>query len=300
MNRQLIRASAQGIAGIAAVRAMLATNPDDADVSIAERRARLVAFAAAAPPPPETVREHDFAGVRVLCATPVGAHGRLVYLHGGAYVLGSADTHLRLGASYARASGTELVAIDYRLAPEHPYPAAIDDALAVWRALDDGVPTALVGDSAGGGLALALSVRLRAEGLDMPRALAVTSPWVDLTLTAQSIEARSDVELMLSKRGLALDAERYRGELPADDPLVSPLFADLKGLPPTLIQVGSDEILHDDSVALAKRLDAVGVEVQLEVWQGMAHAWAAFGDTVPEAAVSVANLGRFIRARLDA
>lgn len=300
MKREDIRASARGVAGIAAVRAMLSTNPDDADVPVADRRARLAAFAAAAPPSPEPVREERVGGVRALRLIPDGACGRIVYLHGGAYVLGSADTHIRLGSTYARASGAELVSVNYRLAPEHPYPAAIDDAVAIWSALGDKVPTALLGDSAGGGLALALAVRLRDEGLLMPAALAVTSPWIDLTLTAESIDGRSNVEIMLSRRGLALDAHRYRGNIPANDRRVSPLFADLKGLPPTMIQVGSDEVLYDDSIALADRLGGAGVDVRLEVWHGMAHAWAAFGEAVPEAALSVTSLGRFIRERLDA
>ena len=300
MKRETISASAQGIAGIAAMRAMLAAHPDDADVSVADRRARLAAFAAAAPPPLEPTREAEIGGVRVLGLNPDGARGRIVYLHGGAYVLGSADTHLRLGAAYARAAGAELIAVDYALAPEHPYPAALDDAAAVWRALDDGVPTVLIGDSAGGGLALALAVHLRAAGSRPPVALAITSPWVDLTLTAPSIVGRADVEIMLSKRGLALDADRYRGEVAANDPRVSPLFADLSGLPPTLIQVGSNEILYDDALQLAARLETAKVDVRLQIWDGMAHAWAAFGNAVPEAAASIADVGQFVRQRLDA
>ena len=300
MTPKIIPASAAGLAGIATVRAMLAANPDDADVSVADRRARLAAFAAAAPPPPEPVHEDRCGGVRVLRVAPASARGRIVYLHGGAYVLGSADTHLRLAAAYARASEAEVVAVDYRLAPEHPWPAALDDAVAVWRALADDTPTALLGESAGGGLALAVAIALRDDGAATPCALAVTSPWVDLTLTAASIDARADVELMLSRRGLALDADRYRGAIFADDPRVSPLFADLAGLPPTLIQVGSAEILYDDAVALVKRLTAADVPVCLQQWQGMGHAWAAFGEAVPEAAASVADVGRVLRAALDA
>lgn len=300
MTPEFIPASPQGLAGIATVRAMLAGNPDDADVPVAERRARLAAFADAAPPPPGRVVEERIGGVRVLRLAPDGARGRVVYLHGGAYVLGSADTHIRLGAAYARASGAELVAVDYRLAPEHPYPGALDDAVAVCRNLAADMPFALVGDSAGGGLALALALRLRDDRLPMPFALAVTSPWVDLSLSAPSIHDRAAMEIMLSRRGLALDADRYRGAIRARDPRVSPLFADLEDVPPTLIQVGSAEILYDDALALASRLDAAAVPVRLQVWQDMAHAWAAFGDAVPEAAASVAALGAFVRARLDA
>ncbi len=301
MKPEIMPASPQGIAGIAAVRAMLAANPDDADVSLADRRARLAAFAALSPPPIEPVVEDRIGGVRVLRVTPPDANGRIVYLHGGAYVLGSAETHLRLGAAYARASGAEAIVVDYRLAPEYPYPAAIEDALAVWRGISgDGVPTALAGDSAGGGLVLALAIAIRDAGLPPPAALAITSPWVDLTLNAPSITARAKAELMLSQRGLALDADRYRGAVPAGDPRVSPLFAELKGLPPTMIQVGEAEILYDDALELATRLHAAGIAVRLQAWQEMGHAWAAFGDAVPEAAMSIAGLGGFLRERLAA
>lgn len=301
MTPEFIASSAVGLTGVAAIRAMLAANPDDADTDLATRRARLAAFAAAAPASPEPIVEAQIGGVRVLRIMPPAARGRIVYLHGGAYVLGSADTHARLAGAYARASGTEVIAVDYRLAPEHPHPAAVDDAVAVWNALaGDGVPTALIGDSAGGGLVLATALRLRDAGAMHPVALAMTSPWVDLTLTADSIDARAATEVMLSRRGLALDADRYRGALPSDDPRVSPLHADLSGLPPVFIQVGSEEILHDDSAALATRLEAAGVPVRWQVWEGMAHAWAAFGDAVPEAAASVAQLGTFVRETLDA
>ena len=301
MTPEIIEASQQGLAGVAAIRAMLAVNPDDADSDLATRRARLAAFASAAPAPPEAIVEDRIAGVRVLRIAAPGARGRIVYLHGGAYVLGSADTHARLAAACARASDAEAIAVDYRLAPEHPYPAAVDDAWAVWRALSaEDVPTALVGDSAGGGLVLALAVRLRDAGARMPLALAVTSPWVDLTLTAASLTERDAAEVMLSRRGLALDADRYRADMPADDPLVSPMLADLAGLPPVFIQVGTEEILYDDGATLATLLEAAGVPVRLQVWQGMAHAWAAFGEAVPEAAASVAQFGDFVRARLDA
>ncbi len=307
MTPEIIAPSKAGLAGVAAIRAMLSLNPDDADTDLATRRARLAAFAAAAPAPTEPVVEARIGGVRVLRIAPAGAgagagtRGRIVYLHGGAYVLGSADTHARLAAAFAHASGAEVIAVDYRLAPEHPYPAAVDDAVAVWSALaGDDVPTALIGDSAGGGLVLATALRLRDTGAVKPVALAMTSPWVDLTVSAASLTERADEEVMLSQAGLALDASRYRGALPAADPRVSPLFADLAGLPPVFVQVGSAEILFDDAMSLATRLGEAGVAVRLQVWEGMAHAWAAYGDAVPEAAASVAALGDFVRERLAA
>lgn len=299
MTTETIAASPEGLKGIATFRAMLAGQPDDADTDLATRRARLIAFAAAAPKPVGVeITEHDVGGVRALRIDPPHSKGQALYLHGGAYVLGSADTHLRLAASYALASGARVWSVDYRLAPEHPYPAGLDDATKVWRAVHNGMPSAIIGDSAGGGLALALAVRIRDEALLQPAALALISPWADLTLTNDAIKAKADVEIMLSQRGLAMDADRYRGDIDAADPRISPLRAEMRGLPPTFIQVGTDEILFDDSKILAERMDVSGVAVYLQIWQGMAHAWPAFGDAVPEAAASVAALGAFCRMHL--
>jgi epsilon-lactone hydrolase len=299
MTIETITATPQGIQGIAAVRAMLAGQPDDSDTDLPTRRARLAAFAAAAPKPVGVdIAELRIAGVRVLRIDPPQARGQALFLHGGAYVLGSADTHLRLAAHYALASGARVWAVDYRLAPEHPYPAALFDALAVWRGVAATEPTAIIGDSAGGGLALALAVHIRDRKLGAPAALGLVSPWADLTLSSDAVITRSDVEIMLSKRGLALDAERYRGDIEVTDPRISPLYADMTQLPPTFIQVGTDEILFDDSAQLAERIEAAGGHVHLQIWEGMAHAWPAFSDTVPEAAASIAAMGTFCRHRL--
>ncbi len=299
MTTKTIAASVEGLRGIATLRAMLAGQPDDADTDLATRRARILAFAAAAPKPAGvTIAELRMNGVRTLRIDPPAWQGQAVYLHGGAYVLGSADTHLRLAANYALASGARVWSVDYRLAPEHPYPAALDDAAAVWRGVQDGTPTAIIGDSAGGGLALALALHIRDLKLVWPVALALVSPWADLTLTNESMATKAEVEIMLSKRGLALDADRYRGSIDAADPQVSPLRASMKGLPPTFIQVGTEEILFEDSKLIAERIETVGGCVHLQIWQGMAHAWPAFGDAIPEAAASIAALGAFCRERL--
>jgi epsilon-lactone hydrolase len=299
MTIETIKASPQGIQGIAAVRAMLAGQPDDADTDLATRRARLVALSAATPKPVGVdIAELRINGVRVLRIDPPQARGQALYLHGGAYVLGSADTHLRLAAHYALASGARVWSVDYRLAPEHPYPAALDDALAVWPGAREAEPTAVIGDSAGGGLALALAQQIRDHGLGAPAALALVSPWADLTLSNNAITAKAAVEIMLSRRGLALDADRYSGAIDVADPRISPLYADMAHLPPTFIQVGTDEMLFDDSMLLAARIEAAGGSVHLQIWEGMAHAWPAFGDAVPEAAASIAALGTFCRDRL--
>lgn len=299
MTVETIAASPEGLKGVAAFRAMLAGQPDDAETDLATRRARLVAFAASAPKPTGVeIGDTRVGGVRVLRIDPPEYRGQALYLHGGAYVLGSADTHLRLAAGYALASGARVWVVDYRLAPEHSYPAALDDAVAVWRGLPAG-PAAIIGDSAGGGLALALAQRIRRDRLQQPAGLALVSPWADLTLTNESISAKAKAEIMLSKRGLAKDADRYRGTLDASDPGISPLLGDMTGLPPTFIQVGTEEILYDDSRLLAERITAAGGLAHLQIWQGMAHAWPAFGAAVPEAAASIDALGAFCRKRLS-
>lgn len=299
MSSETILPSPEGLKGIAGFRAMLAGQPDDADTDLEIRRARLAAFAAAAPRPVGVgITDMRVDTVRLLRIDPPDHQGQALYLHGGAYVLGSADTHLRLAANYALASGARVWAVDYRLAPEHPYPAALDDALAVWHAVREAGPTAIIGDSAGGGLALALAVEIRDRALGAPAALALVSPWADLTLSSKAVTVNADLEIMLSKRGLALDANRYRGAIDAGSPKISPLYADMAQLPPTFIQVGTDEILFDDSALLAGRIAAAGGNVHLQIWEGMAHAWPAFGENVPEAAASITALGKYCREQL--
>ena len=296
MTTETIPASPEGLKGVATFRAMLHGQPDDADTDLATRRARLAAFAAAAPKPTGvTITDMRVGDVRTLRIDPPSWTGQAVFLHGGAYVLGSADTHLRLAANYALASGARIWSVDYRLAPEHPYPGAIDDAVMVALGIDTTIPTAIIGDSAGGGLALALALRLRDEELSSPVALALVSPWADLTLTNKSIEDKAAEEIMLSKRGLTLDADRYGGDIDAVDPRISPLRASMHGLPATFVQVGSAEILLDDSRLIAENIEAASGNVHLQIWQGMTHAWPAYGEVVPEAAASVRALGAFCR-----
>jgi epsilon-lactone hydrolase len=296
MTIRTIPSSPAGRAGIAAIRAMLATR-DDAATPLVERRAGLEAFAAQAPMPSGvTATEEVLGGRPALRIAPLEPRGRALFLHGGAYVLGSARSHAGLAARYALASGATFYVLDYRLAPEHPYPAALDDALAAYEELAGGKePLALVGDSAGGGLSLALAVALRDRQAPAPVAVAITSPWCDLTLSGESMTARAGEEIMLSRAGLAQDADRYRGDRAAADPAVSPLFAELAGLPPSLIQVGTHEVLLDDARRLHDRLEQAGVAVTLELWDDMGHAWAASGTAGPNAAQSIRDLGAFLR-----
>lgn len=300
MRTEIISASPEGLKGVAEFRAMLAGQPDDADTDLAVRRARLAAFAiAAAAPTGVTITDKLLGNVRVLQIDPPNWQGQAVFLHGGAYVLGSADTHLRTAAKYALASGARVLSVDYRLAPEHPYPAALNDALEVWNEVGELMPSAVIGDSAGGGLALALSVEILRKRLPVSAAVALISPWADLTLTNDSIDAMATAEIMLSKRGLEKDAERYRGSIDASDPVVSPALADLHGMPPVLIQVGTDEILFDDARLVADRIDAAAGNVHLQIWDGMTHAWPAYGDAVPEAGASIQAVGSFCRKWLS-
>lgn len=223
----------------------------------------------------------------------------VLYLHGGAYVSGSLESHRNIGARLAVAAGAPLLALDYRLAPEDPFPAAINDAIAAWTWLvtDGGIGAARVaicGDSAGGGLTTATMIALRDAGAPLPAAAALLSPWVDLGCRGTSHSARADIEPMLRTQFLEADAKRYAGsDGDVLHPLVSPVEADLSSLPPVLIHVGTDEILFDDAVTLHERLDAAGVDSQLDVWPDMFHVWHGC-PLLPEAHEAVRQIGRFV------
>lgn len=299
MTRRFVASSARGRAGLEQVRAMLRARGDDHDTPLATRRAALAAFAAGAPPPQGvTCEDEALGGVRALRIAPVRSTARTVlYLHGGAYVLGSPQTHKGLAARFAVKTPATVHALDYRLAPEHPYPAALEDAVASAQALGEHAGAfGLLGDSAGGGLALASVVALRDRGMPLPDRLALVSPWVDLALTGASMDACAAVDVMLGRQGLQADAARYRDALPAADPRISPLFADLAGLPPVFIQVGDAEVLYDDAVRLADALAAANVTVTLEIWSDMTHAWAAFPSLIPEADAAVESVAAFLAA----
>jgi epsilon-lactone hydrolase len=227
----------------------------------------------------------------------------LLYLHGGGFVIGSTGTHRSLVARLAAASGTRALSLDYRLAPEAPFPAALDDALAAYALLRrTGLAAeriAVAGDSAGGGLAVSLLVALRARGEALPAAALLLSPWVDLTLSGESMRTRAATDCVLTPEWLRRMAERYAAGVAADDARLSPLGADLTGLPPILIQVGSDEILADDSIRLAAALRAAGVAARLDIAAGLFHAYPMGAPFVPEARVAIAEAGEFLRRRLS-
>jgi epsilon-lactone hydrolase len=223
----------------------------------------------------------------------------LLYLHGGGYIAGSPSVYRHLAWRLALAVGAQVLAPDYRLAPEHPFPAALDDALAAYLwLLAEGVEprqVAVVGDSAGGGLAFALLLRLRDQNRPLPAAVAALSPWTDLALTGASLRGNAKADPMLDVAELPRVVRSYLGGADPRHPWASPIYGDLAGLPPALIQVGSDEILRDDAARLAERLDLAGGTVRLEIWPRMPHVWHLFAPMLPEARRAIGHVGDFLR-----
>ena len=228
---------------------------------------------------------------------PPALTGVVLYLHGGAYCIGGPRTHRALTARIAKASGLPVFALDYRLAPEHPFPAALDDALAAYHALHAIGPVVLAGDSAGGGLALAVALALRDAGSPPPAAIALLSPWVDLVRQAQPM-VEPPGEAMLSEAWAQACAAHYLAGAPAAMQLASPLRAELRGLPPTLIQAGTDELLHGQALQLHERLLDAGVEVRCEITAGRWHVFQIHGGALRSADEAIARLARFALAAL--
>ena len=225
----------------------------------------------------------------------------ILYLHGGGYVLGSINTHRAMIARIARASNARALAIDYRLAPEHPFPAAVEDATAAYKwLLAQGYKPAkivIAGDSAGGGLALATLIALRDAKQPMPAGCVPISPWTDLEGTGDSIRTKAAKDPMVQQDNLAGSAKQYIGGADPKNPLLSPLHADYRGLPPMLIHVGEAEILLDDATRVAERAKRAGVDVQLEVWDDMIHVWHVFAKILPEGQQAIDKIGKFVVAR---
>ncbi|MGW3285293.1 alpha/beta hydrolase [Streptomyces sp. NPDC001002] len=273
--------------------------------SVDEQRRQLRELTSAQPLPPEvTVKSGELGSVPVSEVTVDGVEPRhvVLYFHGGVYVLGDALSAAGLASQVGRRTGARAFSVDYRLAPEHPYPAAVDDALAAYEALlrDGTAPSDIVfaGESAGGGLAVATLVNAREHGLPLPAATYAMSPYADLTLAGTSIDAKHDVDPLLSRELLEPRVSDYTAGGDAGLGLISPVFADLSGLPPLLIQVGSHEVLLDDAVRLAQQAAAADVEVTLEVTPGVPHVFQAYGPLLDEATVALDSAGRFLTARL--
>jgi acetyl esterase/lipase len=226
----------------------------------------------------------------------------ILYFHGGAYISMSARTHRAITSRLAAWSGAALFALDYRLAPEHPFPAALQDAIAAYRAIiETGIsPSQIVvaGDSAGGGLALSLLLALRDAGMKLPAAAVLFSPSTDLAATGESIVGNSDADAMFFGPWIAAVAQHYLAGTPATNPLASPVYGDLTGLPALLIQVGDSEVLLDDSRRVHDKARRSGVECRLQLWRGVPHGWQIFASFLPEASAALRDAGAFIRAQL--
>jgi len=225
----------------------------------------------------------------------------ILYLHGGGYAIGSLNTHRRLAYDISAASAAKVLLIDYRLAPEHPFPAAVDDAAAAWRwLLQQGFSAsrlAIAGDSAGGGLTIATLVNLRDKKLLLPACAVALSPWVDLEGLGNSITTRAAQDPMVQKDGLMWMAKMYLAGQDPKTPLAAPLHADLKDLPPVLIQVGSAETLLDDAIRVAEKMHAAGVDARLAIWPNMLHVFPLFAPILSEGRDGCIEIGNFIRSK---
>jgi monoterpene epsilon-lactone hydrolase len=248
-----------------------------------ERRVGIDALGAAVPPPESCLVEPITLGgvpAEKIAPRDAAADRTIFYLHGGGYCIGGPASHRTMAARMAEAAGATAFVVDYRLAPEHPFPAAHDDALAAWRALlalgRDPARTVIAGDSAGGGLSVACAVAARDAGLPLPAALHLISPWANLTNASPAYAAKAETDFVITQQGIDEFADGYLGAGDRRNPRASPLFADLAGLPPMLIQVGSEEVLMSDSIQLAERAGFAQVDVTLRIWPDMIHIWPFF------------------------
>ncbi|MFA6206777.1 MAG: alpha/beta hydrolase [Methylocystis sp.] len=290
--------------GIDDIRALLSAKPRP--VGWPTRRARIEEVGAAWPVAPDISLEPasiDGIAAEWSCAPTSDPSRALLFFHGGGYCSGSIVSHRRMATEAGRAAGARTLAVEFRLAPEHPFPAAYDDALAAWRFLrEQGFAArqiAVGGDSAGAGLTLALLMRLRDLKEPLPACAWLVSPWTDLTLSGETLATKDDADPLLHKAYLEDLAQAY---VPAGvdrhDPRVSPLFGDLRDLPPLMIQVGSNETLLADSTRLAAAAGAADVSVTLEIWPRMIHAWHLWNARLEEGRRALAHAGAFIQARL--
>ena len=281
---------------------MLKAQPLNPEQSIEQTRAGFEQMAAMMPVEADVKCEPvNAGGVKSEWVTAPGADaGRaILYLHGGGYVIGSINTHRSLAGRLSRAAKARVLVIDYRLAPEHPHPAAVDDAVAAYRwMLAQGLKPnriAVSGDSAGGGLTVATLVAIRDAKLPLPAAGAPISPWVDMEGIGDSMTSKAAADPIVQKDGLLNMAKAYLGGKDARTPLAAPLYADLSGLPPLLIQVGTAETLLDDASRLAERAKKAGVKVTYEPWENMIHVWHLFAPMLDEGKQAIDRIGEFVR-----
>jgi monoterpene epsilon-lactone hydrolase len=291
---------------LAVIEDQLRGAPDFSKMPIDEMRRTIDAMADGTPSDPSIRYEQIKLGhvpVEVGLAPGSRVDHSLLYFHGGGPT-GSVRSYRGLVGRIGQATGIRTIAVDFRLPPEHPFPTSSDDALAAYRALlEDGVDPATIvicGDSAGGGLAIVTLARLREEGLPNPRAAAVMGPWTDLSSSGQSMIEMRQKDVLLSAEVCNRMAALCLGGADARHPHASALFADLTGLPPLLIQVGSREVLLDDSIRLARRAAAAEVSVVLEIWPKMPHVWHQFSDSLGEARAAITRIGSYLKEQLAA
>jgi acetyl esterase/lipase len=279
--------------------------PVGSDVN--EQRRLLRELASAQPLPADvTVTAAALGGVPTAEITVEGIEPRhvVLYFHGGVYVIGDAFLAADLASQIARRTCAKVISVDYRLAPEHPYPAAVDDALAAYEALlrDDAASSEVVfaGESAGGGLAIATLLNARDHGLPLPAAAFVMSPYADLTLAGSTLDTKRDADPLLSRELLAPRVADYTVGHDAALGLISPIFGDLSGLPPLIIQVGTHEVLLDDAVRLARQAATADVEVTLDITPRVPHVFQAYHSILDEAAAALDRAGQLLSAHLAA
>jgi acetyl esterase/lipase len=273
--------------------------PPGSDVN--EQRRLLRELLSAQPLPADvTVTAGELGGVPTAEITVDGIEPRhvVLYFHGGVYVIGDAALAAGLASQVGRRTRAKVISVDYRLAPEHPYPAAVDDALAAYEALlDDGIDPAdiaFAGESAGGGLAIATLVNARDHGLPLPAAAFLMSPYVDLTLAGATMETRREADPLLGPEALQARVADYTAGQDAALGLISPIFADLSGLPPLIIQAGTHEVLLDDAIRLAQRAAAADVELTLDITPGVPHVFQAYEPLLDEAGAALDRAGQLL------
>ncbi|MEM7115509.1 MAG: alpha/beta hydrolase [Chloroflexota bacterium] len=285
---------------------LLRANPTPDDVSIADSRAGMETMAAQTPLPTdaymETITAVSVPGL-LIAAADARDERVILYLHGGLYVLGSSNTHRDFAYRLSQAAQARVLVIDYRLAPEHPFPAALEDTLTAYRwLLENGIEPqniAFVGDSSGGGLALSALVALRDAGDPLPKTAVCLCPWVDLTLTEDSLQTNSDSDPLLSVARLQRFANLYLDEADPQTPLASPLYAELTNLPSLLIHTGTADLLHSDAQRLDAKAKAANLDVTFTAWEEMIHVWHAFAAFLPEAQEALTEVGTFLQTQFS-
>jgi monoterpene epsilon-lactone hydrolase len=293
------------VAALQTAMTAFALPPDAPRPPWSERRAGIDAMGAAVPPPESCLVEAMTLGgvpAEKIAPSNAVADRTIFYLHGGGYCVGGCASHRTLAARMAEQAQATAFVVDYRLAPEHPFPAAHDDAVAAWRAMlalgRDPAHTIIAGDSAGGGLSLACAIAARDAGLPLPAGLHLISPWANLTNASPAYAAKAETDFIITQQGIDEFADGYMGAGDRRDTRASPLFADLAGLPPMLIQVGSEEVLMSDSIQLAERAGFAQVDVTLRIWPHMIHIWPFFA-MLSASGRAIAESTAWIKARVE-